>query len=188
MGSSNENSAFGPVLNPWDRTRVPGGSSRRQRRRRRRRRSRRGRSAPTPAARSASPPRCAGSSGSSRPTARSRRYGMIAFASSLDQAGPLTRDVTDAALLLRPHGRARDPRDSTSLGHPRARSRCPSAAAPRRRCASACPERADRRGHRARRAAQRFEATLDARRASSARRVETRHAAARRRTASAPTT
>jgi aspartyl-tRNA(Asn)/glutamyl-tRNA(Gln) amidotransferase subunit A len=45
------------------------------------------------------------------------RYGMIAFASSLDQAGPLTRDVTDAALLLR-HMVGRDERDSTSTGHP----------------------------------------------------------------------
>ena len=45
------------------------------------------------------------------------RYGMIAFASSLDQAGPLTRDVTDAALLFR-HMVGRDPCDSTSTGHP----------------------------------------------------------------------
>jgi aspartyl-tRNA(Asn)/glutamyl-tRNA(Gln) amidotransferase subunit A len=116
MGSSNENSAYGPVLNPWDRTRVPGGSS--------------GGSAAAVAAGSAPWALGTDTGGSIRqpaaltgivglkPTYGSvSRYGMIAFASSLDQAGPLTRDVTDAALL---YGRmtGRDPMDSTSLEHP----------------------------------------------------------------------
>jgi len=116
MGSSNENSAYGPVLNPWDRTRVPGGSS--------------GGSAAAVAGGSAPWALGTDTGGSIRqpaaltgivglkPTYGSvSRYGMIAFASSLDQAGPLTRDVTDAALL---YGRmtGRDPMDSTSLQHP----------------------------------------------------------------------
>ena len=129
---------FGPVLNPWDRTRVPGGSSAAAAPRPSPPAARRGRWAPTPAARSASPPRCAASSGSSRPTARSRRYGMIAFASSLDQAGPLTRDVTDAALLyghmVGPRPDATRPRCSIPR---RSRCRPPSASTA---SASACPE------------------------------------------------
>ena len=80
------------------------------------------------------------------------RYGMIAFASSLDQAGPLTRDVTDAALLLR-HMVGRDPCDSTSLGLPRARSRC-RAPSDLDGLQLRRPARADRRGHRARRRAR----------------------------------
>jgi aspartyl-tRNA(Asn)/glutamyl-tRNA(Gln) amidotransferase subunit A len=116
MGSSNENSAFGPVRNPWDRERVPGGSS--------------GGSAAAVAAGLAPWALGTDTGGSIRqpaalcgivglkPTYGSvSRYGMIAFASSLDQAGPLTRDVADAALLLR-HMVGRDPCDATSVEFP----------------------------------------------------------------------
>ncbi|HEX3911850.1 MAG TPA: Asp-tRNA(Asn)/Glu-tRNA(Gln) amidotransferase subunit GatA [Solirubrobacteraceae bacterium] len=116
MGSSTENSAYGPTLNPWDRTRVPGGSS--------------GGSAAAVAAGLAPWALGTDTGGSIRqpaalcgivglkPTYGSvSRYGMIAFASSLDQAGPLTRDVTDAALLLK-HMVGRDPCDATSLEFP----------------------------------------------------------------------
>jgi aspartyl-tRNA(Asn)/glutamyl-tRNA(Gln) amidotransferase subunit A len=116
MGSSNENSGFGPVLNPWDRARVPGGSS--------------GGSAAAVAAGLVpwaigtdtggsirQPAALCGIVGMKPTYGACSRYGMIAFASSLDQAGPLTRDVTDAALLLsRMVGR--DPCDSTSLAFP----------------------------------------------------------------------
>jgi aspartyl-tRNA(Asn)/glutamyl-tRNA(Gln) amidotransferase subunit A len=116
MGSSNENSGFGPVQNPWDRTRVPGGSS--------------GGSAAAVAAGTApwaigtdtggsirQPAALCGIVGMKPTYGAVSRYGMIAFASSLDQCGPLTRDVTDAALLFR-HLSSRDPCDSTSLGLP----------------------------------------------------------------------
>ncbi|MEX2024724.1 MAG: Asp-tRNA(Asn)/Glu-tRNA(Gln) amidotransferase subunit GatA [Thermoleophilaceae bacterium] len=116
MGSSNENSAFGPVRNPWDQARVPGGSS--------------GGSAAVVAAGLApwaigtdtggsirQPASLCGIVGLKPTYGAVSRYGMIAFASSLDQAGPLTRDVTDAALLLR-HMVGRDRCDSTSTGHP----------------------------------------------------------------------
>jgi aspartyl-tRNA(Asn)/glutamyl-tRNA(Gln) amidotransferase subunit A len=116
MGSSNENSGFGPVLNPWDRSRVPGGSS--------------GGSAAAVAAGLApwaigtdtggsirQPAALCGIVGLKPTYGAVSRYGMIAFASSLDQAGPLTRDVTDAALLFsRMIGQ--DPCDSTSLAFP----------------------------------------------------------------------
>src|SRR3954453_14936872 len=116
MGSSNENSGYGPVRNPWDTSRVPGGSS--------------GGSAAAVAGGLAPGGIGTDTGGSIRqpaalcgivglkPTYGSvSRYGMIAFASSLDQCGPLTRDVTDAALLYR-HMIGRDKCDSTSLQHP----------------------------------------------------------------------
>jgi aspartyl-tRNA(Asn)/glutamyl-tRNA(Gln) amidotransferase subunit A len=114
MGSSNENSGYGPVLNPWDRGRVPGGSS--------------GGSAAVVAGGLAPAALGTDTGGSIRQPAALcgivglkptygavSRFGMIAFASSLDQCGPLTRDVTDAALLLGVL-EGKDPLDSTSVG------------------------------------------------------------------------
>jgi aspartyl-tRNA(Asn)/glutamyl-tRNA(Gln) amidotransferase subunit A len=112
MGSANENSAFGPVLNPWDRTRVPGGSS--------------GGSAAAVAARLVAAATGTDTGGSIRQPAAfcgitgikptygvCSRYGMIAFASSLDQAGPMARTAEDCALLLAAMA-GFDERDATS--------------------------------------------------------------------------
>jgi len=116
MGSSNENSAYGPVRNPRDPSRVPGGSS--------------GGSAAAVAAGTAVATLGSDTGGSIRQPAsfcgvvglmptygRVSRYGLIAFASSLDHIGPLTKTVKDAAILLRVIA-GRDPLDSTSVDMP----------------------------------------------------------------------
>jgi len=116
MGSSNETSWFGPVKNPWDLNKVPGGSS--------------GGSSAAVAARLVPAATGTDTGGSIRQPAaltgltglkptygRVSRYGMIAFASSLDQAGTLTITAKDSALLLRAMA-GFDPKDSTSVDTP----------------------------------------------------------------------
>ena len=117
MGSANENSSIGKVLNPWDKTRVPGGSS--------------GGSAAAIAARLAPGATGTDTGGSIRQPAsfcgvtgikptygRASRYGMIAFASSLDQAGPMAKTAEDCALMLSAMCGPDADRDSTSLETP----------------------------------------------------------------------
>lgn len=116
MGSSNETSFYGPVKNPWDSGCVPGGSS--------------GGSAAAVAARLAPAATATDTGGSIRQPAalcgltglkptygRVSRWGMIAFASSLDQAGPLARTAEDAAMMLQAMA-SYDAKDSTNVDHP----------------------------------------------------------------------
>ena len=143
MGSSTEHSAYGPTRNPWDQTRIPGGSG--------------GGSAAAVAAFEAplaigtdtggsirQPGAVTGTVGVKPTYGGVSRYGLVALANSLDQAGPVTRTVLDAALLQELIG-GHDPLDSTSVDQP-----LPSLVdAARAGCDRRPVRRPGRRGHRA---------------------------------------
>ena len=144
MGSSTENSAYGPVRNPVALDRVPGGSS--------------GGSAAVVAGRLAVASLGTDTGGSIRQPGslcgipamlpsygRVSRYGLIAFASSLDRIGPFARNVRDIATVLGVIA-GRDPKDSTAAAAPVAGLSRRARSAGSRACASACPRNVSRRG------------------------------------------
>ncbi len=139
MGSSTENSAYHPTHNPWDLTRIPGGSG--------------GGSSASLAAFEAplalgtdtggsirQPAAVTGTVGVKPTYGAVSRYGMIAFSSSLDQGGPCARTVLDAALLHEAIA-GHDPKDSTSINAPTPRARPAPTSRARWRFAPGCPSR-----------------------------------------------